>query len=89
MGFLVSVDGGRAPRFVHETAEQAITEAIRLQNTSVGNGQRVRILSEVFVLESNTKRQGNVEPIKDRFRVIDKSVKLSLGFIFDTFKIYF
>lgn len=89
MGFLVSVDGERAPRFVHETAEQAITEAIRLQNTRVGSGYRIRILSEVFILDPKLDSSNSVTPIKDRFRVIDKSVKLSLGFIFDTFKIYF
>jgi hypothetical protein len=59
MGFLVSVKGGKAPEHVHETVDQAITEALRLQGSLVGNGEsyarEVKVLEEVLTLPSRQK----------------------------------
>ncbi len=86
MGFMISVDGGRAPQFVHESAEQAMTEAVRLQNTDGGRGRRVRILSEVFIIEPNDPIPSPLKPTVDKVTIKDPSIKFSLAFIANLFR---
>jgi hypothetical protein len=50
MGFFVSIDGGWAPRHIHATIEQAITEARRLSEAPTLSNRTIRILQETMTL---------------------------------------
>lgn len=80
MGFMVSVNGGRAPAFVHDTVEQAITEALRLSKTRVGIGHEIQIVKQVMTIPA---RASGAYIDWSAVKVHDRNVTLNVGFWFD------
>jgi hypothetical protein len=85
MGFMVSIDGRNAPKYVHATADDAVVEAIRLQQENVakfGWCPPIRILQEVIELP-RVQNDGlmNIE----KLRIVDRSVFIKAGTLIDLF----
>jgi hypothetical protein len=82
MGFMVSVSGygSRAPNYVHDTVESAITEALRLSKLQIGKGREIHVLQQVFTLPPRA-----ADGCLDWSRVVvhDKDIKVTVGFWFD------
>jgi hypothetical protein len=86
MGFMVSVDGMRAPKYVHATIDDAITEAMRIQQLSVeqrGWCQPVRITEEVMTLPS-VQRNGLMN--LDELDIIRNSVQVKIDTMVQLFR---
>lgn len=85
MGFMISVEGRNAPRYVHATADDAIVEALRIQKANVtrwGWCPSIRILQEVAELP-RVQNDGlmNIE----KLRIVDRSVFIKAGTLLDLF----
>jgi hypothetical protein len=75
--FMVSVDGGSAPRHEHLSFGEALTEAHRLSRIPATYAKKIRILKEVAVVSNIS--QGFLSNLQ----ILDRSQLISVGELLD------